>query len=111
MAHHVLKAEINRFRVSLIELHGAPLPASPSHRLHRRTSTTSLAYIGNGDICAGGRKSLRNCSPNVAGASRHERDFSAEIHGTPKVRTSVDTQQLSIVYSSLPITATTTGRN
>jgi hypothetical protein len=83
MAHYLLEAEIDRFGVSLIELHGVALAASASHRLHHRTSTTSLAYIGNGHIRAGGSKSLRNCSPNVAGASGDERNFSIEIHGDP----------------------------
>jgi hypothetical protein len=83
MTNHLLKAEFDRFAVSLIELHGVALPASPSHRLHYRTSTASLAYIGNNDIRAGGSKCLRNCSPNVAGASGNERNFSIEIHGAP----------------------------
>ena len=83
MTHHLLKTEIDRFGVSLIELHGVALPASTSHRRHHRIGTTNLADVGNGDIRAGGRKSLRNCSPNVAGTSGHERNFSIEIHGAP----------------------------
>jgi hypothetical protein len=62
---------------------GVALPASTSHRRHHRIGTTNLADVGNGDIRAGGRKSLRNCSPNVAGTSGHERNFSIEIHGAP----------------------------
>ena len=74
----------------LIKLQGMALPANPSHRIHRRISPTSLPYIGNRDIRAGGSKSLGNCSPNVAGASGHERNFSLEIHGDPPVATSVN---------------------
>ena len=93
MAHHLLKAEIDRFGVALVELHGVALPAGTSHRLHHRIGTASLADIGNGDIRAGGGKSLRNCSANVAGASGHERNFSIEIHGAPHVQTSVNRQR------------------
>ena len=78
---------------ALVELHGVAPPAGTSHRLHHRIGTASLADIGNGDIRAGGSKSLRNCSANVAGASGHERNFSIEIHGALHVQTSVNRQR------------------
>ena len=83
MADDLLEAEIDRLGVALIELHGVALPASLSHCLHHGTGTSSLAYIGNGDIPAGGSKSLGNRSADVAGASGHEGNLSIEIHGFP----------------------------
>jgi hypothetical protein len=62
---YVFAAQVDRFEVSLIELHGVALPASPSHRFDHCLSATNLTYIGNGNIGAGSSKSLGNCFSNV----------------------------------------------
>ncbi|HSI02216.1 MAG TPA: hypothetical protein VLA02_16575, partial [Reyranella sp.] len=101
MADHRLEAELDRFGISLIQLNGAGLTANPSHRLHYRTGTTSLADIGNGDIRAGGSKSLCDCAANVAGASGHKRNFSSQIHRRPlKFRQASTINNESISVSS-----------